>query len=724
LPDFRTPRENKIKLRNKFYLLFFLSTVLVLGTVQVVSVYREKRALYRRLEERGTALSQTLSLASLNSFLTGSFSDLDFYIDEITKDEDIEYIVVADPYGEVLLSTDLSQKGKTLYDPISIRAARAEEPIQQIYTAENRRICEISSPVEFSSVKSGTVRIGFNLNTFNQGLRKTIQFFLLLTLGVIAGASLIFLSVGDRITRPIEKLIEATQRISQGNFSARIRVTRKDEVGKLSGAFNRMAEVLEQRKEKLEEANRDSAFYNEKLRKKIDDLSSLNRATKALRYSLPRERKFSLILRSAMGISRAKRGSFFSCSGGEEPLSLKAKKGSKLNLKLFSQLAREAIKSREPVVLMDGKCVEVDLNFSVGQDGSITTLAYPLRTKDTVWGVVVLDLPEKNFTPDELQMISTFLEEANLIVENSFLLEAMLESRYMDSFNRLAAIILHDLRGTVAKLSLSLQNARKYYHKPEFREGLLATLSDSVKKIQSLTEKITEYPTSLELKPYSINKILREVIGELKLRESRGIMVKEEYGDIPLLMLDTPSMKRVFRNMVMNALEAVPQGGAIEINSYLKSASLVCIEIRDTGVGMPQSFIDSHLFRPFVSTKEKGLGLALYSAQEIVRLHGGKIEVQSGPGQGTTFRIKLPFFSSQDLGKVVRKRLGQYLLDMGVVTERRLREATQIQATDKRRIGEILIDVGYIKKEEMARALEKQKEAERRMMELLMRDRL
>ncbi|GAI76246.1 unnamed protein product, partial [marine sediment metagenome] len=251
--------------------------------------------------------------------------------------------------------------------------------------------------------------------------------------------------------------------------------------------------------------------------------------------------------------------------------------------------------------------------------------------------------------------------EANLITENSFLVEIMLESGHMDSFNRLASIIVHDLRGAVAKLSLSLHNASKYYYDPQFREDLLATISHSVKRIQSLTEKISESPTSLELKPYSINQILTEVVDELRLRESRGIKLKEKYGDISLLMLDAPFIKRVFRNMVINALEAMPQGGTIEISSYLKSPGrIVYVEIRDTGVGMTQNFIDNHLFKPFVTTKEKGLGLALYSAQEIVRLHGGEIEVESRPGHGTMFRIKLPF-SSRDLGKAMtRKPLGQY----------------------------------------------------------------
>ena len=714
-----------MKLKNKFYLLFFLSIVLVLGTVQMVSIYREKRALYRRLEERGLALSRTLSLASLDSFVTKSFSDLNFYIDEITKDDDIEYLIVTDPYGKVVLHTDRSQKARILYDPISIRATRAKEPIQQIYAAKDHRIYEVSSPVEFASVRWGTVRIGFNLDTFNQGLGKPIQFFLLLTLGVIATVSLIFLFIGDKITQPIEQLIEATQGISQGNFSVKIPVISKDEVGKLSQAFNRMAETLKEEKEQLEGANRNSALYNKNLKKKIDDLSTLNKATKTLRSSSFPEKKFNLILHIAMGISQAKGGSFFSCSGSEEALFLKAKKGSELNLQLFTQLARKAIKSREPVASINGREVKVDLNLSSGQEASITTLAYPLRTKNTVWGVVVLDLPEKNFTLDELQMVSTFLEEANLITENLCLVEIMLESRHMDSFNRLASIIVHDLRGAVAKLSLSLHNASKYYYDPQFREDLLATISHSVKKIQSLTDKISECPTSLERKPYSINQILTEVVNELRLRESRDVKLKEKYGDIPLLMLDASFIKRVFRNMVVNALEAMPQGGTVEISSYLKSPGrFVYVEIRDTGVGMTQNFIGNHLFKPFTTTKEKGLGLALYSAQEIVRLHGGEIEVESRPGQGTMFRIKLPV-CSRGLGEVMkRKQLGQYLLDMRVISEEELKEAMQIQATDNRKIGNILIDMGYVRKREVARALEKQKEAERRALELFMRDRL
>jgi len=715
-----------MKLKTRFYLLFFLCTLLVLGTVQITSFYRARQVLYQRLEERGLAITRSLCLTALDSFVINSFSGLGFYIDEMTKDTDIEYVIVTDPYGKIILHTDSSEDSQVLYDPVSIRATRAKELIHQIYTVEGRKVYEVSSPVQFGSVHWGIARVGFNLNALTENLRRTIWFFIMLTLGVITVVSLIFLFVGDKITQPIERLIEASQEISRGNLAITIPVKSKDEVGRLSRAFNQMARTLKGEKEKIEKANRNSAFYNEKLKKKVDDLSALNKATKALRSSLSPEKELNLILHIAMGISQAKRGSFFSFSDIEETLLLKAKRGSNLNLELVTQLARRAVKSRVPVARVNRREVEVDINFpSLGEEENTTIFAYPLMTKNAAWGVVVLDLPEKSFTFDEFQMVSTFLEEANLIIKNSFLMEVMLESRQIDSFNRLVSIILHDLRGTVAYLSLSLQNARKYYYDPQFREDLLAIISATAKSIQFLTEKISKSPTLQEPKPHSINQILKEIVDELRLRESQNITLKEKYGNIPLLVLDGPSIKRVFRNMLVNALEAMSQGGTVEINSYLESScSCVCVEIRDTGVGMTESFINSHLFRPFISTKEKGLGVALYYAQEIVYLHGGKIGVESKLGKGTKFRVKLPLFSQNLREVMIRKRLGQYLLDMGVITEEKLRKAMQVQATDKRKMGQILIDMGYIRESEMEKALEKQKEAEVKMVELVMRKRL
>jgi len=253
----------------------------------------------------------------------------------------------------------------------------------------------------------------------------------------------------------------------------------------------------------------------------------------------------------------------------------------------------------------------------------------------------------------------------------------------------------------------------------------LATISDSIEKMHRLTERIDERPDSLKLEPCQINQILRSVIEELKLRKCEKIKLQENYEDIPPVLIDSDHIKRVFRNIIVNALEAMPEGGSLWVKSYRKeSDSSVYIDIKDSGVGMSQDFIDNYLFKPFNSTKQKGLGLALYSSKEIVNLHGGKIFVESYPGRGTKFTVKLPLLIQHMEKMKVRKYLGQYLLDMGAITEEQLKEAMQIQIKDGKKIGNILIDMGYIREKEVLQALQKQKNAERKILETLIKDHL
>jgi len=710
-----------MKLKNKFYLLFLLSTVLVLGTVLTVGLYREKKVFYKRLEERGLSISRSLSLISVNSFITNNFHDLSYYLEEINKDKSVAYVIITDPYGKVLFHPDYSQKNRVLYDPVSIRAVRAKEQIHQIYRQGNHKIFEVSSPIQFASVKWGTIRVGFDLNAFNSELQKNIQFSLLLILGIIAIASLTFLFIGDRIVHPIEQLTAATQKISQGNFSVKVPHTTKDEVGALSGVFNQMVESLGEKTTKLEEANKRATFYNNKLQKKINALFTINRASKVLQSNMNIDAKIRLILRMSMHVSGAQDGAFFNFPGNRKVPSLRVQRGSKVDTELFFKLARKAADSGQVVALTNGKeVVKGTVNF---KEKKINTVAYPLGRKNSLLGVVVLSFADKSFVFDDLQVVSTFLEEAYIIMENFFLTKIILESKQVDSFNKLASIIIHDLRGAITSLSLSLSNAKKHYHEPQFRKDFLSTISASINKIHSLTEKIAGYPTSLELKPCLINDILKEVIDELKLRKLKNITLKEDFKDIPSLMLDASSVKKVFRNIIVNALEAMPRGGTIKMSSSLDNSNYcVLVKVEDTGMGMSQDFIENHLFRPFVTTKKKGLGLALYSAKEIISLHGGDMEVKSRVGQGTSFIIRLPLFSKNSGVAMIRKRLGQYLLDMRAITEEQLEEAMQVQTSDERKIGKILIDMGYIRRREMQRALEKQKEAERKVMERLLRD--
>ena len=714
-----------MRLRNKFYLLFLVSWGLVLGTVGSINFYYKRELLYRNLEERGIGLCQALSITSLNSLITSSFSEIRLYVNRIAREEDVEYILVTDSSGRVLVHSELDKENILLYDPISIKAARAEQIVEQSYVVNDKKIYEIAFPIKVGSIKWGMIRIGFNLEKINRQLMMTTLLFLLFASVVVSGASFFFLFIGDKIVQPIKALIAATHEVSRGNFSIKIPEAGKDEVGSLSRAFNLMTNTLKKEKKALKESNKKSLFYNERLKKKVKDLSIINHAIRSLRQALNISKKFDLILNLAIYLSKASGGCLFSLSDEFSKPALRAKKGSNINLERCIQLSHKVFKTQRPMAYAYGKILQIKLGHPFSQRSNFKFIAYPLKAKNTVWGFVVLEKTEGIFAKDELQTLFTFLDEVNLITESSLLTKVLLESRQLDSFNKLTSVLLHDLKGAIAQLSLSLQNAEKNYSNPQFREDFLATISDSIKKLHKLTERIGERPDFLKLVPYRISQLLREVVDELGLRRYKGIRLQESYEEISPILVDPQNIKRVFHNIIINALEAMPEGGLLQIRTYKKeSAASVCVDVEDSGVGMTRDFVENHLFKPFRSTKQRGLGIALYSSKEIINLHGGKIFVKSYPGKGTKFTIKLPFLTQYKGKRYVRRYLGQYLLEMGAITEDQLKKAMQIQAQRGKKIGKILIDMGYIRRGEVFQALQKQKSAERRMLETLIKDHL
>jgi signal transduction histidine kinase len=107
------------------------------------------------------------------------------------------------------------------------------------------------------------------------------------------------------------------------------------------------------------------------------------------------------------------------------------------------------------------------------------------------------------------------------------------------------------------------------------------------------------------------------------------------------LRIDTPQMQNVITNLVLNARDAIGQRGQIRIQTSQENGWVV-LAIRDNGCGMSQDFIRQSLFRPFQTTKKGGTGIGIFQCKMVVEAHDGKIEVESEPGQGTTFRVLLP----------------------------------------------------------------------------------
>jgi PAS domain S-box-containing protein len=149
-------------------------------------------------------------------------------------------------------------------------------------------------------------------------------------------------------------------------------------------------------------------------------------------------------------------------------------------------------------------------------------------------------------------------------------------------------------------------------------------------------------PVSPQLKLVSLNEVVETTLDLLKPElDNRGLNVRTKMAPrLPAAPADATQMQQVLVNLVKNAMQSMSKGGSLTLQTG-EGAAGVWVSVADTGSGIPQEQIN-RIFEPFFTTKKRGTGLGLMIVQRIVRAHGGKLELESHTGRGTTFRIWLP----------------------------------------------------------------------------------
>jgi signal transduction histidine kinase/HAMP domain-containing protein len=711
-----------MKLRAKFTFLF-IGLVILMGLVTAFITFNwQKKAIEEQLRQRAAGVCRTLAVAATEAMLTHDFTKLRQYVDEIKKSSQVAYLIIMDTTGRIMVHSDREQEGKVLDSPPDIRAARAERSVEQRYRGEESEpLYEIALPIDFASKKWGVARVGFSLVGLNRELAQAARNIGLLMMGAVLSAIMVVVLVGKKITHPVRQLISSIASISRGDLSQRARVKSRDEMGEIAGALNRMTDDLQNNRKEREEIKEKLRASTEELKKKLLGLSALNKASRVLISTLGLEKKWDLIVNIATSITHTEKGLLILTDKRGKKLDLKASQGEDININLHKKIARWVMRKDKPILIKEGA---EGLLFEelLEEDATAPIMCTALKAKNELLGVLAVESPisGKDFTEADLELFSTFANEAALALENALLTENLIESQELDSFNRITSIIIHDLKGSVSGLSLLLHNVEKNFDDPEFRADLMATIADTVKKTEDLVARLTSRPHLLELRSESVNLLVQGIVEELNLRKLPDVELIEKYGELPKMMIDEKNMQRVFQSLILNALEAMPNGGKLTIvTRKTKKPLAAVVEITDTGQGMTEEFINHSLFKPFRTTKRQGLGLALFSCKEIVSLHGGKIEVESELNSGTSFVVSLPILAIDGRLKAIRKLLGEYLLETESIKKEQLEKALKIQVGDKRKIGKILIDLGYIKEQGVELALERQRLAEKYLCDLL-----
>jgi putative PEP-CTERM system histidine kinase len=269
-------------------------------------------------------------------------------------------------------------------------------------------------------------------------------------------------------------------------------------------------------------------------------------------------------------------------------------------------------------------------------------LVVPLLLGSALVGFIVLDeppvLPELNFEDHDL--LKTVGRDVATHVSQFEASCQLAESRQFMAYHQLSAFVMHDLKNLIAQLSLVVRNAEKHRRNPEFVDDSIATIANSVDRMNRLMVQLSGGRQGPVLGKTSLRRVLESTVQRCEGRHPRPRLVLE-HPDADV-MADADRLVSMFEHVVGNAQDACDGGGSVLITLKL-DGDTASIAIADDGVGMDREFVRTRLFSPFDTTKgSKGMGIGTYQAREYVRALGGDIWVRSEAGRGTTFEIRLP----------------------------------------------------------------------------------
>ena len=161
--------------------------------------------------------------------------------------------------------------------------------------------------------------------------------------------------------------------------------------------------------------------------------------------------------------------------------------------------------------------------------------------------------------------------------------------------------------------------------------------------MEKMIGSLSNLPEKLELnlKDVDLNVLVNNVLENIALDGIKRVVIEKRLESIPFIRADVEEFYKVVHNLIINGYEALNESGQISVKTYERRGHVV-MSVHDNGVGMDREFMNNSLFKPFRTTKKKGLGVGLYQCKTIVEAHGGEILVESETGKGSTFNVYLP----------------------------------------------------------------------------------
>jgi signal transduction histidine kinase len=434
------------------------------------------------------------------------------------------------------------------------------------------------------------------------------------------------------------------------------------------GAFSADDQLL------LEELSRQAAgvientWHFEQLRMKAGLFESLVKVGQTINSAVHVEDALRKITRQACQLMEAKVGSLLLLDESGQWLDLKASHGAgrdylgKPRLSVGDSLAGTVVRRQKPAQVDNVYASGRYQNIGVARrEGLVSLLSVPLVFGDRSLGALNVYKGEPHyFSNDEIRILSAFADLSALAIEKARLYERIVDmeeqlrrQEKLSVLGLLAAEVAHEIRNPLTVLKMLYHSLGLRFPREDPRSRDAQIMGEKMDQMNRIVERILDFARTSEpeLRWVQLKDLLEELemLTRHKLHQQSIEVTRRLDPDLPRVMADPVQLNQAFLNLVLNAAQAMPNGGRLTIRGMRTklqrdedTVPAVALEFKDTGQGMPADQQKRLFSSLFATTKSQGTGLGLAVVGRIIEAHHGELTVRSRPKRGTTFRIVLP----------------------------------------------------------------------------------
>jgi signal transduction histidine kinase len=411
-----------------------------------------------------------------------------------------------------------------------------------------------------------------------------------------------------------------------------------------------------------------NTWLYEQLRLKVHLFESLASVSRTINSTLNLDEALRVITREACTLMHARMCSLMMLDENREWLDLRASYGAgeayikKPSLSVEESLLGVVARRKKPMQVANVQASSRYQNVEIArQEGLISLLSVPLLFAGQPIGTLnVYTGRLYNFSNEEISILSALAELSAIAIEKARLYERIVDveeqlrqNEKLSALGLLAAEVAHEIRNPLTVMKLLYHSLDLKFPDNDPRAKDTRIIEAKIEHLNKIVEQILDFARTTEPKLAPVN--LNELVDELgllvrhKLANQNVRLLRDLQPDLPLVMGDAPQLEQAFLNLILNAAEAMPDGGTLTIKS--REVSLphtnalfahVAMEFKDTGKGMSAD-LQKHAFTAVLSTtKAKGNGLGLAIVGRIIETHRGNIRIKSKTGRGTAIVITLP----------------------------------------------------------------------------------